>query len=146
MASLVTELLKAGAETFGLSGTPLVISGGAAASAATLMSLTLAYARKSQSDLRRVLTTVRKKSAEKPADEDDNSNGPLRVDRSVVKVGVDRRFYKQFQYILKIAVPNWRHKTILILVLHTTFLVLRTYLSVVIARIDGLIVRDLVCN
>ncbi|KAJ3311471.1 hypothetical protein HDU76_003113 [Blyttiomyces sp. JEL0837] len=77
-------------------------------------------------------------------DEDVDNAGPLRVDRKVVKVGVDNRFYKQFRYILAIAIPNWRHKTVFILVLHTTFLILRTYLSVLVARIDGMLARDLI--
>ncbi|KAJ3168723.1 hypothetical protein HDU87_000969 [Geranomyces variabilis] len=69
---------------------------------------------------------------------------PLKVDRNQIKVAVDRRFFNQLKYIWAICVPNYRSKTILILILHTTFLVLRTYLSVVVARLDGRLVRDLV--
>ncbi|KAI8914968.1 ABC transporter transmembrane region 2-domain-containing protein [Powellomyces hirtus] len=69
---------------------------------------------------------------------------PLKVDRNKIKVAVDRRFLKQLKYIWAICVPNWHSKTIFILVLHTTFLVLRTYLSVIVARLDGRLVRDLV--
>jgi hypothetical protein len=60
------------------------------------------------------------------------------------RVGVNKRFYKQISYILKICIPNWRSKTLGILALHTAFLVLRTYLSVVVARLDGRLVKDLV--
>ncbi|KAJ3214390.1 hypothetical protein HDU67_001723 [Dinochytrium kinnereticum] len=75
---------------------------------------------------------------------DPEDEGPLRVDRKSVKVAVDGKFFKQFRYILALAVPSWKHKTNLILVLHTSFLILRTYLSVVVARLDGMLVRDLI--
>ncbi|KAJ3162869.1 hypothetical protein HK101_000651 [Irineochytrium annulatum] len=76
--------------------------------------------------------------------DEEDEEGPLRVERDVMKVSVDGRFYKQFRYLLRIAVPRWRHKTNGILVLHTGFLILRTYLSVIVARIDGMLVRDLI--
>ncbi|KAJ1554737.1 hypothetical protein HK405_004187, partial [Cladochytrium tenue] len=84
-----------------------------------------------------------KEVARQLATNPDEEFGPLRVDRKSMKVGVDRQFYKQFRYILAIAVPSIRHRTVVILVLHTAFLVLRTYLSVLVARIDGMIARDL---
>ncbi|KAJ3124384.1 hypothetical protein HK100_011251 [Physocladia obscura] len=71
---------------------------------------------------------------------------PLRVEKSPAKVAVDARFLRQLRYILKIAVPQWRSKTVAIVALHTSFLILRTYLSVVVARIDGMIVRDLISS
>ncbi|KAJ3094476.1 hypothetical protein HDU97_008026 [Phlyctochytrium planicorne] len=80
----------------------------------------------------------------KPAKALDEDDGPLRVDRQAVKVAVDAKFFKQLRYILAIAVPKWRHKTTFILGLHTGFLILRTYLSVVVARLDGMLVRDLI--
>ncbi|KAI8818923.1 ABC transporter transmembrane region 2-domain-containing protein [Fimicolochytrium jonesii] len=68
----------------------------------------------------------------------------VKGDSSKIKVAVDKRFFRQLKYIWAICVPNWRSKTVGILVLHTVFLVLRTYLSVVGARLDGRLVRDLV--
>lgn len=41
-------------------------------------------------------------------------------------------------------IPNSKSKEVFLLALHTAFLVLRTYLSVLVARLDGMIVRDLV--
>jgi ATP-binding cassette subfamily D (ALD) long-chain fatty acid import protein len=70
--------------------------------------------------------------------------GPIKIDKNVLKVGVDARFWKQFKYIMRICVPNYKSKTVGILVLHTMFLVMRTYLTVVVARIDGRLVKDLV--
>lgn len=61
------------------------------------------------------------------------------------KPNVDRVFLRQLLTILRIAFPSWRSKEVFILILHSTFLVLRTVLSVAVARLDGRIVRDLVC-
>ncbi|KAG0239602.1 hypothetical protein BGW41_007600 [Actinomortierella wolfii] len=61
-----------------------------------------------------------------------------------IKVGVNKEFFRQIEAIFKILIPKTRSKETLILILHTTFLVLRTYLSVVVARLDGAIVRDLI--
>lgn len=62
------------------------------------------------------------------------------------KVGVNKEFRRQLTAIAHILFPNWHTKEILLLALHTIFLVLRTYLSVVVARLDGRIVRDLVSS
>ncbi|KAI9103745.1 ABC transporter transmembrane region 2-domain-containing protein [Phlyctochytrium arcticum] len=75
---------------------------------------------------------------------DVTTDAPIKLDRNSVKVAVDKRFMRQLKYILKICVPTLQSKTVLILILHTSFLVLRTYLSVVGARLDGRLVRDLV--
>lgn len=57
---------------------------------------------------------------------------------------VDRRFFEQLKFILRICIPQWRSKTLAIILLHSGFLVLRTYLSVVVAKIDGRLVKNLV--
>jgi ATP-binding cassette subfamily D (ALD) long-chain fatty acid import protein len=64
----------------------------------------------------------------------------------VLKVGVDANFFKQLKYILKYCVPRWKSRTVGILALHTIFLVLRTYMTVVVARIDGMLVKELVAG
>ncbi|KAF9919838.1 hypothetical protein FBU30_010470 [Linnemannia zychae] len=66
--------------------------------------------------------------------------------KSSVKVGVNKEFFRQMEAIFKILIPKLRCKETLILILHTTFLVLRTYLSVVVARLDGAIVKDLIAG
>ncbi|TPX30347.1 hypothetical protein SmJEL517_g06070 [Synchytrium microbalum] len=76
----------------------------------------------------------------------EEEKGPLRIDKRIVKVSVDKKFWKQLYYIWKICVPTLNHKTVGILSLHTIFLVLRTYLSVLVARLDGKLVRDLVAG
>ncbi|KAF9903315.1 hypothetical protein EC991_003961, partial [Linnemannia zychae] len=66
--------------------------------------------------------------------------------KSSVKVGVNKEFFRQIEAIFKILIPKLHCKETLILVLHTTFLVLRTYLSVVVARLDGAIVKNLIAG
>ncbi|KAI0372061.1 hypothetical protein BV20DRAFT_964772 [Pilatotrama ljubarskyi] len=60
------------------------------------------------------------------------------------KPNLDKTFLRQLMAIMRIAFPSWHSKEALILVSHSFFLVLRTVLSVAVARLDGRIVRDLV--
>ncbi|GAB5588597.1 ATP-binding cassette long-chain fatty acid transporter pxa1 [Umbelopsis nana] len=60
------------------------------------------------------------------------------------KVGVNNEFFRQLKAIFKIILPTFRTKEALLIVLHSIFLVLRTWLSVVVARLDGRIVKNLV--
>ncbi|GBE89023.1 Peroxisomal long-chain fatty acid import protein [Sparassis crispa] len=60
------------------------------------------------------------------------------------KPNLDKTFLRQLLAILRIAFPTWHSKELLILILHSFFLVSRTVLSVAVARLDGRIVRDLV--
>lgn len=60
------------------------------------------------------------------------------------KVGVNKEFFRQLKAIFRILVPRRNSKEVFIFLLHTSFLVLRTYLSMLVARLDGIIVRDLV--
>ncbi|KAJ3021785.1 hypothetical protein HKX48_007756 [Thoreauomyces humboldtii] len=98
----------------------------------------LYYVRSRQKATNRRALAIAAGLADTPLDQ------PLKVDRNQIKVAVDKRFLRQLKYIWAICVPNWHSKTIFILMLHTTFLVLRTYLSVIVARLDGRLVRDLV--
>ncbi|UZJ52748.1 hypothetical protein CBS101457_002068 [Exobasidium rhododendri] len=63
---------------------------------------------------------------------------------SAKKVGVNREFFRQLRAIFKILLPSSSSKEVFIFFIHTGFLILRTYLSVLVARLDGAIVRDLV--
>ncbi|KAI0244035.1 ATP-binding cassette long-chain fatty acid transporter pxa1 [Massospora cicadina] len=63
------------------------------------------------------------------------------------RVGVNRQFFAQLSAIAKILFPSGGCRAdslALTLMLHTLFLVLRTYISLVVARVDGRLVRDLV--
>ncbi|KAL9116134.1 MAG: hypothetical protein Q9227_000503 [Pyrenula ochraceoflavens] len=63
---------------------------------------------------------------------------------SSTKAGLNLAFLHQFLSLLSIMIPRWRSKETGLIVSHGVFLVLRTYLSLVVARLDGAIVRDLV--
>lgn len=64
---------------------------------------------------------------------------------SQTKPNVDTNFLRQLRAILfRIAFPKFRSKETFIVALHSFFLILRTVLSVGVARLDGIIVRDLV--
>ncbi|KAF8473226.1 ABC transporter transmembrane region 2-domain-containing protein [Kalaharituber pfeilii] len=62
------------------------------------------------------------------------------------KPGLNLAFLHQFLALWSIMVPRIRSKETMLLSLHAFFLVSRTYLSLVIARLDGAIVRDLVAG
>jgi ATP-binding cassette subfamily D (ALD) long-chain fatty acid import protein len=62
------------------------------------------------------------------------------------KPGLNLAFLHQFLSLLNIMVPRWTSKEAGLLLSHSLFLILRTYLSLVVARLDGEIVRDLVAG
>ena len=62
------------------------------------------------------------------------------------KPGLNLAFLHQFLSLLSIMIPRWRSKESGLLVSHAVFLIFRTYLSLVVARLDGAIVRDLVAG
>jgi len=73
-----------------------------------------------------------------------DKEGPIRLDKTKTKVAVNAEFFRQLKFLLRICVPKWKSKTMFIVFLHSLFLVLRTYLSVVVAKLDGKLVKDLV--
>ncbi|KAL4961652.1 putative peroxisomal ABC transporter (PXA1) [Aspergillus stella-maris] len=60
--------------------------------------------------------------------------------------GLNLAFLHQFLSLGSIMVPRWSSKETGLLMSHGVFLLLRTYLSLLIARLDGEIVRDLVAG
>ncbi|KAL2003331.1 hypothetical protein VTN02DRAFT_4241 [Thermoascus thermophilus] len=62
------------------------------------------------------------------------------------KPGLNLAFLHQFLSLLSIMIPRWNSKETGLLVSHSVFLMLRTYLSLLVARLDGEIVRDLVAG
>jgi ATP-binding cassette subfamily D (ALD) long-chain fatty acid import protein len=66
--------------------------------------------------------------------------------KDTAKVKLNTRFIRQLRYILRLCIPSWKCRASGLITLHAMFLVLRTYLSVVVARIDGKLVKDLVKN
>ena len=63
-----------------------------------------------------------------------------------VKPGLNIAFIHQFLSLLSIMIPHWNSKESGLLLSQGMFLLLRTYLSLVVTRLDGEIVRDLVAG
>ncbi|CAL1527025.1 unnamed protein product [Lymnaea stagnalis] len=57
---------------------------------------------------------------------------------------VDKHFYRQLRYLIKIIIPKIWCKEFGILSLHTLSLVIRTFLSIIVAQLDGSIVQTIV--
>ena len=62
------------------------------------------------------------------------------------KPGLNIAFIHQFLSLLSIMIPHWNSKESGLLLSQGMFLLLRTYLSLVVTRLDGEIVRDLVAG
>ncbi|KAF5384738.1 hypothetical protein D9757_006236 [Collybiopsis confluens] len=60
------------------------------------------------------------------------------------RVAVDALFYKRLRHILSIVIPGIKSKEALMIIMHSTLLVLRTAISVYVAALDGKIVASLV--
>ena len=72
--------------------------------------------------------------------------GDGQVPSAQTKPGLNLAFLHQFLSLMSIMIPRWTSKEAGLLVSHSAFLMLRTYLSLVVARLDGEIVRDLVAG
>lgn len=59
-------------------------------------------------------------------------------------MAVDGVFFKRLWSLLKICIPSLAAPEFSMVLLHTTFLVLRTWLSVLVANLDGRLVKNLV--
>ena len=60
------------------------------------------------------------------------------------RVELNREFFRSLFRLLKICIPGLRSKELRLLVSHTIFLVLRTFLSLYVAELDGRVVSSLV--
>ncbi|KAL1730687.1 ABC transporter transmembrane region 2-domain-containing protein [Schizophyllum commune] len=70
---------------------------------------------------------------------------PLLPPSTKQKPNINGAFLRQLRAIvLRIAMPSLRSKEALIIFMHSFFLLMRTYLSVLVAKLDGAIVRDLI--
>ncbi|KAI1425761.1 ABC transporter transmembrane region 2-domain-containing protein [Xylaria sp. FL1777] len=68
------------------------------------------------------------------------------VPSAQTKPGLNLAFLHQFLSLMSIMIPRWTSKEAGLLLSHGAFLMLRTYLSLVVARLDGELVRDLVAG
>ena len=75
-------------------------------------------------------------------------DGPMtsQVPPPNTKPGLNIAFIHQFLSLLSIMIPHWNSKESGLLFGQGLFLLLRTYLSLVVTRLDGEIVRDLVAG
>jgi ATP-binding cassette, subfamily D (ALD), member 3 len=60
------------------------------------------------------------------------------------KGNVDALFFKRIKRLVKIVIPTWKCQEVLDLCLLTVFLVLRTFLSIYIADLNGKIVKAII--
>ncbi|KAJ2452845.1 ATP-binding cassette long-chain fatty acid transporter pxa1 [Coemansia sp. RSA 2336] len=70
--------------------------------------------------------------------------GPMGVAADGKRAKLDREFLRQLRAIRRIIIPSLMSKEAAIIAMHAMFLVLRTWLSVVVAELDGKIVKHLV--
>lgn len=60
------------------------------------------------------------------------------------KVELNREFFRNLIRLLRICIPGWKSKELRLLISHSIFLVLRTLISLYVARLDGELVSALV--
>ena len=60
------------------------------------------------------------------------------------RIAIDGRFLKKLRGILRIVLPSWSSKSATLLGMHTAFLVARTFASILVARLDGALVKAIV--
>ena len=60
------------------------------------------------------------------------------------KGNVDRVFWERIKKLLKIAIPSWKTKEVLYIIVLSCLLVVRTYLSIWLADVNGQIVKSIV--
>lgn len=57
---------------------------------------------------------------------------------------VDAIFFSRIKKLVRIVIPTWKSEEVLDLALLTVFLVLRTFLSIYIAAVNGKIVKAII--
>jgi ATP-binding cassette subfamily D (ALD) long-chain fatty acid import protein len=84
--------------------------------------------------------------AHRPAFRPPPNSSPLRplAGPGTAKVGINKEFFRQLKAILMIIIPRKGSKEVALVIAHTSFLLLRTYLSLLVAQLDGKLVGDLV--
>lgn len=60
------------------------------------------------------------------------------------RIAIDGIFLAKLRRLLKIVMPSWNSKPALLLAMHTTFLLARTFVSILVARLDGALVKAIV--
>lgn len=76
-----------------------------------------------------------------------SSTDNIKLARMVKEAGkgnVDRLFWRRIKFLVKIVIPKWNCVEVLDLVLLTLFLVFRTFLSIYLADVNGMIVKAII--
>ena len=79
---------------------------------------------------------------QKPEDKEASPEKKTKHDKKVP--AVDKEFFRQLLHLLKICFPSVFSKETLLLVLHTSALFTRTFLSIYVAQLDGYTVKSIV--
>lgn len=79
-----------------------------------------------------------------PAPRSASSTAPPSAGAAAQRVGVNKEFFRQLSAIFRIIIPHATSKEVWLVGAHTAFLLLRTYLSLLVAQLDGKLVGDLV--
>jgi hypothetical protein len=66
------------------------------------------------------------------------------IPSSSIRKTINKQFFHQIRELVRILVPSLRSDSFLLLVIHLTTLITRTFLSIYIAHLDGAIVKSLV--
>ena len=64
--------------------------------------------------------------------------------RGLVNPSLNRQFFAELTYLLKLMFPRWLSKQTILLSMHTLTLICRTFLSIYVAQLEGLLVRNIV--
>lgn len=70
--------------------------------------------------------------------------GGVSEKNAVANPSLNRQFLVEITYLLKLMFPRWLSKQSMLFVVHTLTLVARTFLSIYVARLEGLLVRNIV--
>ena len=68
----------------------------------------------------------------------------LEKKRKRKRIAIDGAFVAKLRSLLRIVLPSWRSRSARLLALHTLFLVARTFASILVARLDGALVKAIV--
>ncbi|BGP27281.1 peroxisomal ABC transporter [Rhodotorula toruloides] len=79
-----------------------------------------------------------------PAPRSASTAAPPSAGAAAQRVGVNKEFFRQLAAIFRIIIPHATSKEVWLVGAHTAFLLLRTYLSLLVAQLDGKLVGDLV--
>ena len=60
------------------------------------------------------------------------------------RIAIDGIFLAKLRRLLKIVMPSWTSKPAMLLAMHTAFLLARTFVSILVARLDGALVKAIV--